>query len=145
MSVWESDIEFKNMFIFFLENLSCRLNVAQKALFLLQFWFIMAQLYCEVVIMNKDFIVIGQKSAQIVPILPIDYGIAWFKSNCTISFLSRIGRNKFENVLIVFGHWSITVAQRPLIFHTSKDKYTGPIFDSMNCRNCSFSHLLPIQ
>ena len=47
-------------------------------------------------------------------------------------------------LLLVFGHWTVTTTLTRLIFHISKNKYTVSIFvitDSINCRNCSFSHL----
>ena len=86
---------------------------------------------------NQDFIVIEiDKIAPNVSItaLPVSRELVELGS------LSRIGRNKFERFLIVFRHWTMTVAPRSLIFNICKDKYTSLITDSINCRNCSFSH-----
>ena len=76
------------------------------------------------------------KIVTFVPItsLPVSRALA------KLGYLGRIGRNKFERLLIVFGHWTMTAALRLLIFHISKNKYTSLITNSINRRNCSFSH-----
>ena len=104
-----------------------------------QFWLTMAQSYRKVAIMNKDFIFIVQKSAILSPLCPLRH-LPVLRALAELGFLSRIRRNTFVRLLIVFAHWTMTAAQRPLIFHISKDKYASLVTNSINCRNCSFSH-----
>ena len=89
-----------------------RTDIAEFGPIPTQFWYTMAQPFREVATMNPNFIVIGQKSARSSPLCPITalpVSIAFVE----LGFLSRIGRNKFERLLIVFGHWTMTAGLRP--------------------------------
>ena len=101
-----------------------------------KFWSTMAQLYPEVAIMNPDAVVIGPKLARSSSLCPLRHCL--FPKR--LQNWALIGHSKFEKFVIVFGHWTVTVALTRVIFHIPKDKYSTIIIVSINCRSCTFTH-----
>ena len=85
-----------------------------------QFWITMARLYREVSKMNPDIVT---KIGKMVPHCA-HYGIAFFRALAELGFLGPIGHSKFERLLIVFKHWTMTTALTRVIF---QNKYISLI------------------
>ena len=59
---------------------------------------------------------------------------------CPLRYCLFSEHHKFEMLLIIFRHWTVSAELTGVIFHTSKDKYTSFVTDSINCQNCTFLH-----
>ena len=90
----------------------------------------------EVAIINPDFVVIGPKSVRWSPLCPLRQRM--FPEH--LGLLGGTGHAEFKRMLIVFGHWTMTVALTRVTCHIFQNKYIRHITDSIDCPKCSFSH-----
>ena len=112
-----------------------RTDIAEFGVIPTKFWLIMAQIYREVARMNQDFAIIGSNSARSSSLCPLRHCLFperlqnwafWGYSKWNLK-----GCSLFSGI----EPWHAPLTR--VIFHISKDKYSGFITDVMHCRNCA--------